>query len=255
MRYFVRALNKTETDLDLGSFGRMGVFRRDDLSEELLGSYKRNYGTNFDAFFPFSLKGKDLALYSPDYTSTRIMELPSCKDLGGEEPHDMGFCPVDYFVPTFIDIESTHETNNESFPPISVTVERVNNPSKERMEPSSRKYSYVNGNTGQECEDIIMSRPVSPLTYYPFGFVSGCIWADDSSWKVQYLDLSRADEGVLMRDDRFGYIELPEDVRLKDAIDMSDYGCDWGESISKNIRINIMQRFNLENGQVINPLD
>lgn len=100
-----------------------------------------------------------------------------------------------------------------------------------------------------------MSRPVSPLTYYPFGFVSGCIWADDSSWKVQYLDLSRADEGVLMRDDRFGYIELQEDVRLKDAIDMSDYGFDWGESISKNIRINIVQHFNLENGQVINPLD
>lgn len=24
-----------------------------------------------------------------------------------------------------------------------------------------------------------------------FGFVWGCIWGDDSSWKVQYLDLSR----------------------------------------------------------------
>jgi hypothetical protein len=40
------------------------------------------------------------------------------------------------------------------------------------------------------------------------GFVWGCQWGDDSSWKVQHLDLSRVQEGVLRRDDRFGYLEL-----------------------------------------------
>jgi len=24
-----------------------------------------------------------------------------------------------------------------------------------------------------------------------FGFIWGCVWGDDASWKVQYLDLSR----------------------------------------------------------------
>lgn len=41
-----------------------------------------------------------------------------------------------------------------------------------------------------------------------FGFVWGCYWGDDSSWKVQYLDLSRIEEGMISRDERFGYVEL-----------------------------------------------
>ena len=41
-----------------------------------------------------------------------------------------------------------------------------------------------------------------------FGFVWGCYWGDDSSWKVQYLDLSRVQQGVLRREDRFGYVEV-----------------------------------------------
>lgn len=41
-----------------------------------------------------------------------------------------------------------------------------------------------------------------------FGFVWGCEWGDDRSWKVQYLDLSRATKGIIVRDDRFGYVEL-----------------------------------------------
>jgi hypothetical protein len=41
-----------------------------------------------------------------------------------------------------------------------------------------------------------------------FGFVWGCIWGDDTSWKVEHLDLSRIQQGVITRDDRFGYVEL-----------------------------------------------
>jgi hypothetical protein len=41
-----------------------------------------------------------------------------------------------------------------------------------------------------------------------FGFVWGCIWGDDGSWKVQYLDLSGVQEGVVRREERFGYVEL-----------------------------------------------
>jgi hypothetical protein len=41
-----------------------------------------------------------------------------------------------------------------------------------------------------------------------FGFVWGCYWGDDNSWKVQYLDLSRVQQGIISRDERFGYVEL-----------------------------------------------
>lgn len=41
-----------------------------------------------------------------------------------------------------------------------------------------------------------------------FGFVWGCVWGDDSSWKVQHLDLSGARDGVIRRDERFGYVRL-----------------------------------------------
>lgn len=41
-----------------------------------------------------------------------------------------------------------------------------------------------------------------------FGFVWGCLWGDDSSWKVQHLDLSRVSEGILTRSDLYGYLEL-----------------------------------------------
>jgi hypothetical protein len=41
-----------------------------------------------------------------------------------------------------------------------------------------------------------------------FGFVWGCEWGDDNSWKVQYLDLSDVQRGVVRREERFGYLEL-----------------------------------------------
>lgn len=47
-----------------------------------------------------------------------------------------------------------------------------------------------------------------------FGFVWGCIWGDDSSWKVQHLDLSQVASGVLKRDDRFGYLRLATNPKL-----------------------------------------
>ncbi|MBL9087761.1 MAG: hypothetical protein JNM10_11535 [Planctomycetia bacterium] len=41
-----------------------------------------------------------------------------------------------------------------------------------------------------------------------FGFVWGCLWGDDTHWKVQFLDLTDVRSGVIRRDERFGYVEL-----------------------------------------------
>lgn len=53
-----------------------------------------------------------------------------------------------------------------------------------------------------------------------FGFVAGCIWGDDTSWKIEYLDLSQISKGTITREHKFGYIALPRHHDLKDVICM-----------------------------------
>lgn len=148
-----------------------------------VGSYVRNYSALYHTFYPFQQNGKWYALYSKDYTATRVMTLPDCVDIAGEEFHTFGFCPVDFYVPSAED----------------------------------KKRGDVGALAGT------------------FGFVAGCVWGDDSSWKIQYLDLSKITEGKLTRDDRFGYIEMPRSVeRLADCFDWWWFDPDDG-------RFNILQ--------------
>ncbi|HVE55322.1 MAG TPA: hypothetical protein VNB22_00735 [Pyrinomonadaceae bacterium] len=192
MKYTAEILGELNSTSALKYGRRIGVFKLEDEKKELIGEYERNYLSFFDTFFHFQKNGKDFALYSPDYTVTRIMELPSCRDIGGEEAHSYGFCPVDYFVPAL--------------------------------------------KTGE---------------HYPFGFVAGCVWGDDSTYKIQYLDLSEAEKGIVKRDDRFGSIVLPENQSLKDAIDMYDYGWDEEDESANYIRISVLQTFDLTTGKKI----
>jgi hypothetical protein len=77
---------------------KVGVFVIQDNVEHQVGTYIRNFPHLHQTFYYFRKNGKDYALYSPHYTSIRVMELPSCKDIGGTEPHS-SFCPVDFYVP------------------------------------------------------------------------------------------------------------------------------------------------------------
>jgi hypothetical protein len=141
-----------------------------------LGHYERNYSCFYNTFYPFKQADREFALYSRDYTSTRVMSLPDCVDIAGEDPHGFGFCPTGFYVPQPEDGQKT-------------------------------------------CDD----GPNLALDG-TFGFVCGCVWGDDNSWKIQHLDLSKITEGVLKREARFGYLELADDCdNLKDAIDLSDY--------------------------------
>ena len=130
-----------------------------------IGSYQRNYPDLYDTFTPFVQNGEMYALYSPQYTSTRVMRLSDCADIGGEDPSSYGFCPTGYYVP----------------------------------------YDESRGLTGQ------------------WGFICGCAWGDDSTWKIQYLDLFEASQGILRREEKFGYLEIPRTLPLRDAIDLRDY--------------------------------
>lgn len=108
------------------------------------------------------------------------------KWLEGKKPGDSyqqeGFCPVEFYVPDpFEDYYGGDEGGPEEY----------------------RYYEYFN-------EEV---REASGQ----FGFYSGCIWGDDSSWKLRGIDLSRIAEGVVTDDERFGYWELPAG-RLKDNV-------------------------------------
>jgi hypothetical protein len=154
---------------------RVDIFEGNGTEARQIGGYDRNHAGWADSTFaPFAQDGRWYALYASDYTATRVMELPSCRDLGGEEPHAAGFCPVDYYVP--------HD---------HADVAKA-------------------GDAGR------------------FGFVAGCIWGDDSSWKIQYLDLSNVSRGVIVRKEMFGYISMPPKIaRLADCISLEGYSKEY----------------------------
>ena len=78
-----------------------------------------------------------------------------------------------------------------------------------------------------------------------FGFVWGCMWGDDLFWKVQYLDLSRVQQGELVRDERFGYVQLATHPQLspRDLIRCS------GHDGQLRVTFSTLQRFDLGTGR------
>lgn len=188
--------NATAVETNKGSWNVLLVEiyqTQQDGSRTKLGEYVRNYHGLLDTFVPFRQKGKEYALYSKRYTATRVMELPSCRDLCGEEATGLGFCPAEYYVP-----ENRYDEDDEEY--------------------------------GLDGE---------------IGFISGCVWGDDTSWKVQFLDLSKIQQGVLTRDERFGYIELLHRHKLEDAIDVSDYWVDVDDR-ERYISIASKRTYNLD---------
>lgn len=252
MIYTAEIVGELLPDSELKYGNRIGVFRIDGDQKEQIGEYERNYKSFFNTFFHFRQNGKDLALYSPDYTVTRIMELPACRDLGGEEPGPEGFSPTDYFVPTYIAQEITSETSGSKGTKGKNIWKRIVNKLEEKvLSEFVTKTPLTDHATGDDAENVATFRPLTPRLYYPFGFVAGCVPGDDSAWKIQYLDLSEAEEGIVKRDDRFGQIVLPENQRLMDAVDMNDYGWDKEDESANYIRISVLQTFDLTTGKKI----
>ncbi len=225
---------------DPGTWTRIlvGVFELQDGQETQVGEYIRNYGL-MSTFFHFQMNGKDYALYSPHYTCTRIMELPSCQDIGGEEPASNGFCPVEYYVPSYIEREY-------EFLDGKLMRYTIIDPQSKDFEPSTQSFYPIDPVSGERIEVKKPNVLVTPLTYTSFGFVSGCIWGDDWSWKVELLDLSQADKGIISREARFGYLPLPDKLSLKNSLDLVDFEPDeenW------SIKIATQRSFDFKTGK------
>ena len=263
-----------------GGWGNLviGVYQQDekDGEKKLLGTYERNYSTNFNNFSYCRKGDRFFALYSPNYTSTRVMEIfpgNGFKDIGGEEKAGGGFCPTDLYIPQVREyiFEQFSVPNRVkdwknllySFPPGTRITERYTESRLDRVQlyyPDGKEIRAYNGKfdvykrDGVEHKNYRYDRVYGPekametvLVEYPptHAFVAGCYWGDDSSWKIQYIDVSRIDEGIIKRDERFGYIELPSNLSLKKAINIGMLE-DGGNGI--DIAINL--RFDIRTGVV-----
>jgi hypothetical protein len=130
--------------------------------------YERSYAM-LQTFEPFRQAGRELALISRDYTKTAVLDLTSGEVIAEEAGEPKG----GGFCPVGFYVPDWHDVHNGT------------------VIPGSKRWTADH------------EWPLGD-----FGFVWGCLWGDDSSWKVQYLDLSRVQQGIVTRDERFGYVEL-----------------------------------------------
>jgi hypothetical protein len=138
---------------------------------EKICEYERYYSL-LRTFETFRQGTKDFALISRDYTKTEVLDLESGSVIA-EEIDEPDVPPGAGFCPVGFYVPDWWDVNDGSVIPGS--------------EYWDADYEWPNGD---------------------FGFVWGCYWGDDSSWKIQYLDLSRVQQGVVRREERFGYVEL-----------------------------------------------
>src|SRR5271157_1922289 len=268
--YYAKVIEEIDNGKGRWEYLRVGVFQRPEADTEvegysapkvsdtdaMVGEYRRNYSSMVRTFHPFQLRGntrstpKWYALYSKDYTSTRIMELPSCTDIGGEERNEWGFCPTDFWVPPLDYLESICDPGCPRFkspehPPDytkSCTCYKIVHRHGCPICPETR-VPNESCTCKEEWDEFYKKRHVWHFPDRVHGFVAGCVWGDDTSWKIEYLDLSRADEGIVKRDARFGYIEMPARLDLSKAIDVDVYEEDILLTIA------VQRHFDIETGK------
>lgn len=162
-----------------------------------IGEYVRQY-PNFTAatFHPFKLGDDWYALYSADYTATRVAKLTETEfiDWCGEESSSMGFCPTEFFVPMCMKYTYTMKRQEED---------------KELTITSWFDSEYENAE--EFLKDVEEHK--ATIHWMDFGFLSGCYWGDDSSWKLRHIDLNGIPDKKLIITEKFGYWELPHAIR------------------------------------------
>jgi hypothetical protein len=176
---------------------------RDDL---LIGEYIRNYSSFGHAtFYPFKISEEWYALYSAKYTATRVMKLndTSIEDWCGEEESAHGFCPTEMYIPKYNKFSGQLNQGDEQKSYFYYTVDN----------------EYDND---LEFENDAKTGSLELSAYCNFGFLSGCVWGDDSSWKLRFIDLSEIPDKKLKIEDKFGYWELPN-MPLRKCINMSGW--------------------------------
>lgn len=230
MNYHVKELEKIEIKPGCWNYLRIGVF----LDDVQIGEFQKNYHSHaIKTFAPFERNGQWHALYTEDYQHLSVMSLPDCKKIGDEKS---SFCPVEVYIPQYQTYKYPATTAEE----LKKYPEQNHSwLSKDRYEKQYDQELWNVSNDTWICDNTIQ--------YENFAFVSGACWGDDSSWKVELRDISKAHEGIIKNVPEWGYLELP-DLPLKDCIHLSAFDYYEGSTkqainsritITKTIRLNI----------------
>jgi len=184
---------------------RVDIYRRhsnDPHDVSQIGSYIRNYSSgSHKTFYPFRIDEEWYALYSAHYTATRVMKLGehSVEDWCGESPSSGGFCPGEFYVPQALKMTSS-------------------------IDKDTYEYYLVDCDySEEEFRDEKLTPGFIETVYPKFGFIAGCVWGDDSSWKLRHIDLSKVTQKVLNITEQFGYFELPNTLSLRQCINMDSW--------------------------------
>jgi hypothetical protein len=219
---------KTEDKkFEQGWSGKIVSIYKDD---EKIGEYTRNYHSfGAETFHPFEKDGKWYAIYSENYTSTSIMSLPDCKNIGGQEKKAGGFCPTDYFIPKYY---------NYTIP--GATEEQLKTIPEENRSWAKLDKTYRIYGEPDDKEEVFYD--------LDYAFVCGCYWGDEAGgWKLMRLDLSEADKGIIKQSEDFGYLHLSSG-RLKDLIEISD---EWGDASRLSFTLSVLRHYNIKDGKAI----
>lgn len=180
--------------------------------EEKIGEYLRNYSSHAAAtFYPFMQDGQWFALYSAEYTALRVMKLhnTSIEDWCGDSASSNGFCPVEVYIPKY-------HTMTYSYTQDGV----------------EKEFEYVSADCDVEDTEFAANRKEAGYkhtTYCTFAFMCGCVWGDDTSWKIRYIDLTEIKNKKLIITEKFGYWEMPDSLTLKQCVSLDCWepGHDW----------------------------
>lgn len=188
-RYYVR-----ETPIETGphtwNTSRVDVFARtpDGLADRPCASWSRDYAL-LGTFEPFRQGDRALALISRDYTLSAVVDLCTGEVIAEESEtfyDDAKSMPGAGFCPVGFYVPDWWDVHDDSIIP------------------------------GSEHWNASREWPRGDV-----GFVWGCHWGDDNSWKLQALDLRDVQRGVIRRDERFGYIALRNEGWASPCFDAS----------------------------------
>ena len=219
-----------------------------DDEERKVGEYVRNYGSYGDTTFcPFRIGDDWFALYSKEYMYTRVMSLPDCRDLGGEDHDNVAyehhFCPMEYLVPELALTAGSAKAD----PPPALPNHQPDVWARKVETAGGWQYFYPDDTRNPKYDPALAAeykavydrqhalmkewhdRHPYEFRHAPFGFVGGCAWgADYGGMFVQLIDLRRAAEGVISR--RWGHdMHLAQGLSLASAVHVIDLDGAWGD--------------------------
>lgn len=181
---------------------KVSIFR----DGKLIGEYMRNYTNGVNTFYPFQLEGEWYALYSAQYTELRAMRLGQdhIEDWCGTQQLKNAFCPLELYVPRYNVMTDSYTSGTDELRQFEYSV----------VDSTVTADEFIADSTSANCKET---------TYCDFGFVAGCLWGDDSTAKLRYIDLAKIVNKELHVTEKFGYWEIPDRMTLQQAVDMSHW--------------------------------